>query len=307
MFKNITIFTLPQDWQPSLEAMEAAVQQNRFTPCGPTVKKSCGFSEPRMIDNGPLVELVAGQRILRFVIEVKKVPGAAIKKKAEEAAAQIEQETGRTPGRKEMKSLKEDAVQALLPHAFPKQQAVMVWFNFEHGWMITDASTSARNDDLLTALVRAFAGLTLAPLNTQQTPQSLMTHLLTAPSHEEWPEGFCVERSVVLRSYDADKSSVKFDRHHLQNDEIRNHISEGKLPAQLSMSWGGRIGFSLTDSGVLKKVSFLDGVLDETSQGENEDRFDADVALSTAELSRFVPALIDVLGGPLIKAPEARG
>jgi recombination associated protein RdgC len=47
-------------------------------------------------------------------------------------------------------------------------------------------------------------------------------------------------------------------------------------------------------------------------QGEDEDRFDADVTIATGELGRLVPDLIEALGGEATPgesagAPPARG
>src|SRR5690606_37532068 len=108
--------------------------------------------------HGPLVESVDGQRILRFMIETKSVPGAAIRKKAQEAADHIEASTGRKPGKKETKALREDALLALLPQAFPKQTAILVWIDLEHGWLVTDAGSQGKNDEVMTSLVQCFNG-----------------------------------------------------------------------------------------------------------------------------------------------------
>jgi recombination associated protein RdgC len=52
----------------------------------------------------------------------------------------------------------------------------------------------------------------------------------------------------------------------------------------------------------LKKIELLDGVLDgadidATHTGQEDDSFDADVAIMTGELRRLLTALTEVLGG----------
>jgi len=91
---------------------------------------------------------------------------------------------------------------------------------------------------------------------------------------------------------------VKFTRHNLATDEVRKHITEGKLPTRLAMSWEGRIGFVLTESLQVKKINFLEGVFDGRPD-EGENGFDADVALSTGELQKLIPELIEALGGEM--------
>ena len=80
---------------------------------------------------------------------------------------------------------------------------------------------------------------------------------------------------------------------------MRKHVTEGKLPTQLALSWDGRVAFVLTETLQLKKVQFLDSVMDASGTDKNEDRFDADVALSAGLLSPLLDSLIDALGGEM--------
>ncbi|MEY3522325.1 MAG: Recombination-associated protein RdgC, partial [Pseudomonadota bacterium] len=49
----------------------------------------------------------------------------------------------------------------------------------------------------------------------------------------------------------------------------------------------------------LKKVQYLDGVMDESGTDKKEDRFDADVALSTGLLGPLIDSLIEAMGGEM--------
>jgi recombination associated protein RdgC len=225
-----------------------------------------------------------------------------VREKAQEAADQIEASTGRKPGKKETKALREDALLALLPQAFARQMNVWVWIDLQNGWLVTDASSQGKLDEVVTALVRAFDGLAITLVQTQVTPQTAMTQWLSAtstdPDQGAVPGGFAVERECELKSGDEEKSAVKFTRHNLATDEVRKHIVEGKLPTRLAMSWEGRIGFMLTESLQLKKLAFLEGVFDDRAD-DGESGFDTDVALSTGELQKLIPELIEALGGEL--------
>ena len=59
------------------------------------------------------------------------------------------------------------------------------------------------------------------------------------------------------------------------------------------------MAFVLTETLQLKKLRFLDGVMDSSGHDKDEDRFDADVALSTGLLSPMLGCLIEALGGEL--------
>jgi recombination associated protein RdgC len=154
-------------------------------------------------------------------------------------------------------------------------------------------------DDTITALVNACPDLRLTPLQTVNTPLQAMTAWLVSNSPgDEWPDEFAIERACELRSGDEEKSVVKFNRHNLVTDQVREHIAQGKLPKWVAMSFAGRVSFVLTDTMQIKKIEFLDGVFEDPDV-DGEDGFDTDVAIATGELGLLIPALIEALGGEL--------
>ncbi len=296
MFKNVIVYRIGPDWSATVEQMEEALDPLRFVECGATQEKSLGWVEPRGEKNGALVESVGGQRILKLRIETKAVPGSVVKRKAQEQIEQIEATTGRKPGKKESREIREDALLSLLPMAFARESSVLVWIDIAHRLLVTDAGSQAKADEVITALVTALPGLPLALLQTAMSPQAAMTQWLTAATPEEWPTRLSIERECELKSSDEEKSVVKFTRHSLLTDEVRQHIAQGKRPTRLALSWDGRVAFTLTEAMQLKKISFLEGVFDGTS-AQKEDGFDADVAIATGELGKLIPDLIEALGG----------
>ena len=93
---------------------------------------------------------------------------------------------------------------------------------------------------------------------------------------------------------------MRYARHTLDIAEVGEHIRQGKLPTQLALTWDGRVSFVLTEQLALKKIKLLDVVLEGPSNaGKADDGFDTDVAITTGELGRLIPDLVDALGGPL--------
>jgi len=123
-----------------------------------------------------------------------------------------------------------------------------------------------------------------------------MTGWLTG-SADDWPANFAPGRHVELHSGDEAKSVVKFDRHHLDDEQMRLHIGQGKLPTKLALDCEGRVSFVLTEGGALRKIDYLDGVLD--GRHEEESGFDADVAIATGELGQLIDHLTEAMGGEL--------
>lgn len=296
MFKNVMVYRLAEDWAMEVEAMEAALAKTPFQPCGATQQESSGWAPPRGDQHGALVELVAGQRLLRFMIESKAVPGPVVKRRLDERMAEIEAKEGRKPGRKEGRELRDEIVQQLLPMAFARSSSLLVWFDLQNGRVVLDCASQGKADAVITALVQALAGLRLTPLDTQVSPQAAMTQWLTGTA-ESWPEHFAPGREVELKSGDEMNSVVKFTRHHLDDEEMRRHIEQGKLPTKLALDWDGRVSFVLTEGGQLKKLAFLEGVFEEQAGAEDNGGFDTDVAIATGELAALITDLTVALGG----------
>jgi recombination associated protein RdgC len=110
-----------------------------------------------------------------------------------------------------------------------------------------------------------------------------------------------VDRECELKAADESKSVVRYVRHALDTDEVKQHVEGGKLPTRLSLTWEGRVSFSLTEALQLKKVTFLEVVF-ETRSAEKDEGFDADVAIATGELRKLLPDLFEALGGEQLLA-----
>ena len=292
------LYRLGPGWPTTAAQLEEALASEPFAECGATQQKSSGWVPPRGHEHGALVETVAGQWIARLAIETKAVPGDAVRRKTQEAIDHIEKTTGRKPGKKEARDLRDDALLALLPQAFPRRGQVTMWIDPENRWLVLDASAQGKADEIITSLSRvAGQGFTVSLLQTRQSPQGTMSAWLAAESADELPDAFHVERECELKGSGEEPAVVKFSRHNLATDEIRQHIREGKLPTRLALGWQGRVGFTLTQTLQLKKIAFQEGVFEESAQDKEEDRFDTDVALATGELGALIPDLIDALGG----------
>ena len=289
------VYRVGPEWAATVAQIEAGLDGARFVECGATQEKSVGWCEPRGQDHGPLVESVGGQLILKLMIETRALPGSVVTRKAKERVAQIEASTGRKPGKKEIRDLKDDIRLQLLPQAFTKQAAVGVWIDPKAALLVIDASSQSRADEVVTLLVQSLDGFAAALLDSKLSPTTAMADWLIT---QEAPSGFSIDRECELKAADESKAVVRYARHPLDNDEVRQHVQGGKLPTRLALTWNNRVSFVLTDGLQIKKLAFLDVVMDGASTGK-DDGFDADVAIATGELCKLLPDLIDALGGEM--------
>ena len=295
MFKTIILYRTGPLKIDALGADEA-LQEHAFTPCGASQEKSIGWVPPRGEEHGAMLESVGGQWIAKLMIESKAVPGSVITKKTKERVAHIEATTGRKPGKKETSEIKDDIKLELLPMAFTKESAVLVWIDPESKLLAIDAGSQAKADEVVTMLVKSIPGLAVKLIDTKISPTAAMSEWLITQAP---PAGFSVDRECELKAADESKATIKYGRHPLDTDEVREYVEQGKLPTRLALTWDSRVSFVLTEGLQVKKLAFLEVVFEKNSAGK-DDGFDADVAIATGELRKLIPDLLDALGGEVV-------
>jgi len=293
-FKNLQIYRLTAPWTLSPEQLEAALAPQTFAPCSSLDMQTQGWVSPR--DNGMLVHTVNRQMLLQLGTEKKLLPSTVINQVTKARAAELEEQQGFKPGRKQMKELKEQVTDELLPRAFSIQRSTRVWIDPVNGWLAIDAAGAAKADEVFKLLLKSLESLPFAVLRTERSPLSAMTDWLAA---DEAPPGFSIDQDTELRSTGEGKATVRYVRHTLDPDDVRRHIASGKQCTRLAMTWADRVSFVLSETLAVKRVAPLDVLkenADSSTQNEDE-RFDTDFALMTGELAKMIAELVEALGG----------
>jgi recombination associated protein RdgC len=293
-FKNLQLFRVPENWGLTAEDLAAQLEHHSFQPAGGFALESRGWIPPRGDDQ--LVYALSRQWLIALGVEQKLLPASVIRQTVKERAAELESKVGRKLGRKELRDLKEDTIGELLPRAFSRYRATFAWIDPVAGWLVIDAASPKKLKEIVEVLRRSLDDFPVAPLKTQVSPVTSMTEWLVGG---DGPNGFTVDQDCELRSQQDEKSTVRYARHPLDTQEIRNHIAQGMQPSRLALTWQDRISFVLTDKLEVKKVVFLDVVKSEVGadQESEEEQLDADFALMTGQLGKFLPDLVAALGG----------
>lgn len=299
MFKSATIFKITKLPATSLDTREAAAACQQFAPITAQQERSVGWAPARGEEHAALVECVNGNDIMRFTVESKSVPATAVTAKAKEVAKRIEADTGRKPGRKEMRELKDDAKATLMIHAIPRTSSTLVWIDRKNMRLVIDTGSTSRTDEIVSLLVKTFEGLAVGLLLTEVSPSAAMSSWLLGNEVSEtaWLDlgDFSVGHQCRLQAFDESKAVVSYSRHALDIDEVRQHIRQGKVPTALELAYAGRLTFTLTAAGTLTKIKLLEAA---TCDADYDTcAFEADVAIITGELSALIESLVTVLGG----------
>ncbi|AOZ11100.1 recombination-associated protein RdgC [Cupriavidus malaysiensis] len=291
-FRNLTILRV-RNFRHTSEALESMLGKQAFHSCSELELAAQGWAPPRQAG---LAHTVGRQILLHLCFEKKLLPNAVINEVVRSRAAEIEEQLGFKPGRKQMRELKEQVIEELIPRAFSIKSTVAVWIDPVSGWLIIDSASRQKVDAVVGMLFKCIDPLNAVTLQTALSPVAAMTGWLASDTS---PAGFTVDQDAELQKADENKASVKFSRHVLQAEEVARHISAGKRCTQLAMTWNDRISFVLTENLALKRVAPLD-VVKERAASESQsddDLFDSDFTLMSGELAGMLAALVESLGG----------
>lgn len=295
-FKNLQIYRLPAPWAMTSEQLEERLTSQAFQPCSSLDMITQGWVSPR--DNGMLVHTVNRQMLIQLGTEKKLLPASVVNQVSKAKAAEIEEQQGFKPGRKQMREIKEDVTDELLPRAFSIRSNTYVWIDPVNGWLVVDAGTAGKAEEVLKLLLKSIDKFPLETLRVVQSPVAAMTSWLVA---DEAPGGFTVDQDTELRSNTESKATVRYVHHTLEAEDIRRHIESGKQCTRLAMTWSDKISFVLTESLTVKRIAPLD-VIKEGDDGmtkNDDERFDSDMMLMTGELAKMLADLVAALGGEL--------
>ena len=293
-FRNLQLYRLPTPWRIGLAALEEQLARRPFHRCAGHEAITRGWVAP--CPGGPLAHALAGQWLIGLCVEQRLLPASVIKDEVQERATAAAERQGHPVGRKQLRDLREQVSAELLPRAFTRRRTTHAWIDPQAGWLCIDAASAARAEDVVEHLRASLDELPLALLHTDLSPTAAMADWLAG---SEAPAGFTIDRDCELAAAGEEKAAVRYVRHPLDGDEVRAHLAGGKLPTRLALSWDDRISFILTDKLEIKRLAFLDLVNDEAEKRPEDAtaQFDADFALMTGELSRFLPRLVTALGG----------
>lgn len=297
-FKNGALYRLQDAQQLDVSEFSAQLAKRPFEEIGSQDTVSQGWVSPR--GNDELVHTVAGHWLICLQVASRILPGAVVKQEVAKRALKIEQSEGSKPNRRRMRELKDEVTQVLLPRAFVRTAKLFAWLDPKAGLMAIDTSSAARADELMSLLFETVPTIKLRPLQVKNRPTSVMAEWLTDGLGTH---GYDLAGDCVLKSSAASDRSVAY-RNGLDEAQIQEHLSQGKQPVSVSVTYNDRIQFTLTESLGLRRIQMLDVVQEQAEGAVGDEAFDAEFALMAGELRAAVTDLVSAMGGE-VEADEA--
>ncbi len=300
-FKNLKIYRFSKPFSIASEQLETQLTEKSFQPCASTQASSFGWVPPlgnSHDDNSVLLTHTIGKTTMLCVRQEERIlPSSVINDALNEKLDAMQAESGRRPVGKHKQSIKDELILTLLPRAFTRSKRTYAYLDQDAQLMFVDASSNNKAEELVELLRQTLGSLPVVPLKTNTLPTLLMTSWLKG---NDLKDDFLIKDECELRESDDEGAILRCKRQDLSSDEIQLHLNSGKEVTKLAVNWNDAIECIIEDDLAIKRLKFSDELLEQAADDGAEDAaalFDADFNLMTGELARFIPRLIEVLGG----------
>lgn len=304
LFKNLQVYRIPVGWGTSAFELDDVLAKKPLRSCGSQDAEALGWIPPFAHYEDAFVWGSGNDLLICLGAERKLLPKAVVDAEVDKRAATFEEQSGYRLGRKQRREVADQVTQEFLPRAFTRRSKTFAWIDRTNGYLVVNASSPAKAEEVLELLRRTLDAFPLTLLRTELSPMSAMARWL---AEGEAPAGFTVDQDCSLRSISEDRKEVIY-RRGLHDDQIREHLASGCLPTKLALTFDDRISFVLTERMEIKKVEFLDIVTEPLRKMDDADAeavFEAEFALMAGELSRLIKAVVLALGGELVSEKES--
>jgi recombination associated protein RdgC len=295
-FRNLQLYRLIEPFEYNPESLHRTLGGRVFKPCAGLDTHSLGWVPPAGREATELVHVADGRIMLCLRREDRILPATVVREHVEERAETIAAAESRPIGRKEKQRIKDEVLTDLLPRAFTRSTHQFAYIDADAGWVIVDSSTAKKAEELLSTLRETLGSLRVKPLTVNNAPSLVMTRWLA----KGLTAGFAFGDECELKEPVDNGGIMRGKRIDLSGAEVKSHLDAGMQVAKLAVDWQERIGCILGDDLGIRRLRFLDLVMQEAAETEADDalaRFDADFALMGMELARFIPAVIEAFGG----------
>ena len=290
-FRNLSLFRFSPATSSDLAQVETALDQHRLRPCGPIEMMTRGFVSPFGRDSDELVHRAGDFTLFTVGGEDKLLPSSVVNDELANKLAEITEKEARRVGARERKRLKDEVLTDLLPRAFVRSSRQFAYLDLAQGWIVIDTASRKSAEEAVSQVRDAVGRFPATPLAPEDSPRALLTQWLASG---KLPANLVLGDECELRDPAESGAIVRCRRQDLELDEIKEHLKSGKQVFQLGLTFDDRIDLVLGEDLVIRKLRFLDIVLDEIDESSLESaraELDATFLLMTGEIRRLLEAL----------------
>lgn len=297
-FRNLTVFRFEEapDFVP--DALEAALETRRFSPCDPQQMESLGWVAPMGDLSEQLLHNASGLMLLTARREQRLLPAAVIREAMEKKVGEIEAAEDRKLGRRRKLEIRDQLAFEMMPRAFTRSGLVQGIILPDQQAIVVDAASRKRAEEWVSLLRDSLGSLPVAPPAFTRSLPDVYTRWVSDSA--SLPGGVQTGDECVLASPDREGAVVRCRRVDLSGGDVATHIDAGMRVTRLSVDWQERLSMVLNEDGDIRRLQFSDTVVEQAGAdgaGDEAAEFDARFALMGLEISRLLPAVWKALGG----------
>lgn len=293
MFRNLRFYRVTSPWPESEEQLSEILSENAFSPCGSFAERSAGWESPVGDENGPLCRRLNGADLFQLRTQSRVLPVAAINEALEERLAEFRVRMDMEPTRGEVRRLKEETRDKLLPTSLVKSERNRACFIQSESLLVIDVGTVTKAEWLIDQLRACFDAFYCTPLTFNNSPADLLTGIFMGDS----PLGFSLGRECRMQDVMDSKSIATWRDFELSDHSIRQHVVEGMRLTHLGVGFDEVMTCVIDQDAVISKVKFIEGEVVEQWGEDPKAKLDADFVLLTGAVRRLVEDLKKLLGG----------
>ncbi len=295
-FRNLRIYLLQQPFNITADDLDQALRESAFRACGPLQTHAMGWEPPLGRDGQTLVHAANGCLMVCARREERLLPASVVREVLADKVAEIEDAESRQLGRKEKAGLRDQITTELMPQAFTRSTRLFAYIDPARQLLFVDSASAPRAEDLVSLLRESLGSFPVRPLDTATAPANVLTSWVAG----EAPADFTLMDECELREPTEGGGVVRCKQVDLASTEVETHLAAGRRVVRLAIEWNEQLACVLSDDLVVRRLRFLDLVQQEADDAHSDDaaaNFDAEFSILNAELSRFIPRLIEVMGG----------
>ena len=293
MFRNLRFYRVTSPWPDSEEKLSEILSTNAFTPCGSFAERSAGWEAFGNNEDDPMCRRLNGADLFQLRTQSRVLPVAAINEALEDRLAEFRSRMELEPTRGEVRRLKEETRDKLLPTSLVKSERNRVCFIQSESLLVIDVGTVTKAEWVIDQLRACFDEFYCTPLTFNNSPADLLTGIFMGDS----PLGFSLGRECRMQDVKDMKSVVTWRDFELSDNSIRQHVVEGMRLTHLGVGFDEVMTCVIDQEAVISKVKFIEGEVVDQWGEDPKAKMDADFVLLTGAVRRLVEDLKKLLGG----------
>ena len=198
------------------------------------------------------------------------------------------------PPRSELRRLREEPKDELLPKALLKSERSRACFIHSESLLAIDVGTDSKAEWFIDQLRTCFGEFTCIPLDYNNSPGELLKRIFLG----ENLLGFSLGRECRMQDISDVRSIASWREFELTDQSIRRHVVDGMNLTHLGVGFDEVLTCVISQEGIISKLKFVEGDAVDTPDYEDPlERLDTDFVLLSGTVQRLIGSLKKLLGG----------